>query len=81
MLCPGNPYDGHTLKATLAAAEWNGGVRPTDAFVDKGYRGHDYCGDTRIHIAGASNKGASRTLRKWRRRQRGHRACHRAPEI
>ena len=58
MLCPGNPYDGHTLKATLAAAEWNSGVRPTDAFVDKGYRGHDYCGDTRIHIAGASNKGA-----------------------
>lgn len=69
ILCPGNPYDGHTLQATLAAAERNSGVRPTDAFVDKGYRGHGCHGDTQIHIAGASNKDASRTLRKRRRRR------------
>jgi len=69
MLCSGNPYDGHTLEATLAAAEKNSGVRPTDAFVDKGYRGHGCHGDTQIHIAGASNKDASRTLRKRRRRR------------
>jgi hypothetical protein len=36
MLCPDNPYDGHTLQTTLAAAERNSGVRPTAAFVDKG---------------------------------------------
>lgn len=69
ILCPGNPYDGHTLAATLAAVEHNSGVRPTDAFVDKGYRGHGCHGDTQIHIAGASNKDASRTLRKRRRRR------------
>jgi IS5 family transposase len=68
-LCPGNPYDGHTLAATLAAVETNSGVRPTAAFVDKGYRGHDYQGETEIHIAGASNKGVSQTLRKRRRRR------------
>ena len=68
-LCPGNPYDGHTLAATLEAVEKNSGVRPTDAFVDKGYRGHDCHGNTQIHIAGASNKDASRTLRKRRRRR------------
>jgi IS5 family transposase len=69
MLCPDNPYDGHTLQATLAAAERNSGVRPTAAFVDKGYRGHGCHGDTQIHIAGASNKDASRILRKRRRRR------------
>ncbi len=62
MLCPDNPYDGHTLQATLAATERNSGVRPTDAFVDKGYRGHGCHGHTQIHIAGASNKDTSRTL-------------------
>lgn len=69
MLCPDNPYDGHTLAATLEAVEHNSSVRPTAAFVDKGYRGHGYHGDTQIHIAGASNKDASRTLRKRRRRR------------
>jgi IS5 family transposase len=69
MLCPDNPYDGHTLQATLAAAEKNSGVRPTDAFVDKGYRGHGCHGDAQIHIAGASNKDARQTLRKRRRRR------------
>jgi IS5 family transposase len=49
--------------------EHNSGVRPTDAFVDKGYRGHGCRGDTQIHIVGASNKDASRTLRKRRRRR------------
>jgi len=69
LLCPDNPYDGHTLQATLTAAERNSGVRPTAAFVDKGYRGHGCHGDTQIHIAGVSNKDASRTLRKRRRRR------------
>ena len=66
MLCPGNRYDGHTMAATLEAVETNRGVRPTDAFVDKGYRGHDSHGAAQIHIAGASNKDASRTLGKRR---------------
>jgi IS5 family transposase len=68
-LCPGNPYDGHTLATTLASVEQNTGVRPTDAYVDKGYRGHDYQGDTAIHIAGSSHCGLSQTIRKRRRRR------------
>lgn len=68
-LCPDNLYDGHTLAATLALAEQTTGVCPTDAYVDKGYRGHDYQGDATIHIAGLSNRGLSRTLRKRRRRR------------
>jgi len=69
LLCPGNPYDGHTLAATLALAERNTRVRPTDAFGDKGYRGHDCHGGAKIHIAGASNSGVSRALRRRRRRR------------
>ena len=68
-LCRDNPYDGHTLAATLASVESNTGVRPTDAYVDKGYRGHDYHGDATIHVAGSSHRGLSRTGRKRRRRR------------
>jgi len=68
-LCLDNPYDGHTLAATLASVEKNTGVRPTEAYVDKGYRGHDYQGDTVVHIAGSSHRGLSRTQCKRRRRR------------
>jgi len=68
-LCQGNPYDGHTLASTLALTELNTGVTVTDAYVDKGYRGHDYEGDATVHLAGSSHRGLSRTQRKRRRRR------------
>lgn len=37
----GNPYDGHTLAATVDQAVEIGGVDPDRIYVDKGYRGHD----------------------------------------
>jgi IS5 family transposase len=64
-----NPYDGHTLAETIAAVESVTGVAITDAYVDKGYRGHDYTGLAEVHIAGQRNKGASRSERKRRRRR------------
>jgi len=69
MLCQGNPYDGHTLASTLASAESNTSVTVTDAYVDKGYRGHDYQGDATVHLAGSSHRGLSRTKQKRRRRR------------
>lgn len=39
-LLPGNPYDGHTLAATLSAVQSITGRAIRDAYVDKGYRGH-----------------------------------------
>jgi IS5 family transposase len=68
-LLENNPYDGHTLAATLAAAELITGVPPTDAYVDKGYRGHGCRGSTQIHIAGTSSKHLPRSERKRRRRR------------
>ena len=68
-LMPNNPYDGHTLAATLAAAESLTGVAITDAYVDKGYRGHGCEGATRVHIAGAGSKAVPRSERRRRRRR------------
>jgi IS5 family transposase len=68
-LCENNPYDGHTLSDTLATAEGVTGVAVTDAYVDKGYRGHGYTGDAEVHIAGQRKKNTSRAERKRRRRR------------
>jgi IS5 family transposase len=64
-----NPYDGHTLAATIASTESNTGVPITDAYVDKGYRGHDYTGSAQVHVAGQRGQGCSRSERKRRRRR------------
>ena len=48
----GNPYDGHTLMQSLDKSENNSGVSITDAYVDRGYRGHNYAGPATVHVAG-----------------------------
>lgn len=42
-----NPYDGHTLSTSLEHVERFTGWSAKEAFVDLGYRGHTYQGDTR----------------------------------
>ena len=37
---PGNPYDGHTLKACIEQATRVTGVAPQEAYADRGYKGH-----------------------------------------
>lgn len=68
-LCQGNPYDGHTLAQAIATVEKTTGVSITDAYVDKGYRGHDYQGDATIHVSGTSTCKLTRTQKKRRRRR------------
>lgn len=68
-LMANNPYDGHTLAATLATVESVTGVSVTDAYVDKGYRGHDYIGSATVHVAGQHYQGSSRAERRRRRRR------------
>jgi len=68
-LMENNPYDGHSLAATLAATEDVTGVDVTDAYVDKGYRGHGYTGKADVHIAGQRRKNTTRAQRKRRRRR------------
>lgn len=66
----GNPYDGHTLAGALKQAERITRKQIKEAFVDKGYRGHDYTGDAQVHITGQRGKGkASRALRRRKKRR------------
>jgi IS5 family transposase len=67
-LLPGNPYDGHTLAETVAAVESVTGVAVTDAYVDKGYRGHGVTGPMRVHVAG--QRGSPSRAERRRRRRR-----------
>lgn len=68
-LCRGNPYDGHTLAQAITSVEANTGIGVTDAYVDKGYRGHNYEGEATIHIAGSSNRNRTRTQKQRQRRR------------
>ena len=47
---PGNPYDGHTLKATLEQASSLTGKDLERVYVDMGYRGHDYEGPIIVNV-------------------------------
>lgn len=64
----GNPYDGHTLAATLDQRAALTGVEPERVHVDKGYRGHDYAGDAAILIAGRK-RGLTPTMRRELKRR------------
>lgn len=58
----GNPYDGHTLEQALGKAEQLSGKKISQAFVDKGYKGHGIK-DKEVFLSG-SGRGKSRSLRK-----------------
>ncbi len=66
----GNPYDGHTMKASIEQAERLSGRKFTgNLFADRGYRKHDYEGPATVHLAGRSKKKMSRGFARWYRRR------------
>jgi IS5 family transposase len=66
---PGNPYDGHTLKACIEQAERVSGIKPQEAYTDRGYRGHGCNTDTlKVWIAGARRGVTAAIHRKLKRR-------------
>jgi IS5 family transposase len=67
-MLPDNPYDGHTLAETLTAVQAVTGVAVTDAYVDKGYRGHGCTQAVNVHLPG-QRSGGSRAERRRRRRR------------
>jgi len=64
----GNPYDGHTLKQSLASAEKNAGYKIGQAFCDRGYRGVEK-DVTGVDVYLPSSRRLPRTLRRWLRRR------------
>jgi len=62
-----NQYDGHTLANSLKKAQELSQVLIEQAFVDKGYKGHDVEG-TQVYISG-QKRGMTRTLKKHLKRR------------
>ena len=58
----GNPYDGHTLSATIESSQSNTDVMVQEAYVDRGYRGHDYAGQARIYKQEGKLKALTRAI-------------------
>jgi IS5 family transposase len=65
----GRPYDGHTLKDVLAQIEKLTGVKPDEANVDLGYRGHGIK-DADIEIILAHQKQGMTQAKKRRQKRR-----------
>ena len=66
----GNPYDGHTLEASLDQVERMMGWSAKQAYVDLGYRGHGYEGDTEVHIVNyRMMRKLTRSVRRWFKRR------------
>lgn len=63
----GNPYDGHTLQATLDQTTQRTGTRPERCYVDRGYRGH---GVTQTHIfLSGQRRNVTPTIKKELKRR------------
>lgn len=65
----GNPYDGHTLNDAVSQVVNLTQVEPQHVMLERGYRGHDYSGEAKIHIAGRIPKSATRSFRKMLKRR------------
>jgi IS5 family transposase len=66
---PGNPYDGHTLQACIEQAERVSGIKPKEAYADRGYKGHDCNTDSfKVWISGSKRGVTPAIERKLKRR-------------
>jgi len=65
---PGNPYDGHTLRAVIEDTQKLTGCEIERAYVDKGYRGHDAQNTRRVFISGQKRGVFGVIKRELRRR-------------
>lgn len=65
----GNPYDGHTLSDTMDQVVRISGVEPDHAFVDRGYRGHDYEGRCAVHVDRVRRGKIAKSLWRWMKRR------------
>src|SRR5215475_586349 len=65
---PGNPYDGHTLGVVIEDTERLTGCEIERAYVDKGYRGHNYPNRFKVWISGQVRRVTKAIRREMRRR-------------
>jgi len=65
----GNPYDGHTLAAQMRQVTSMIGDRVGEAYVDLGYRGHDYNGPVTVHVDKRRRGRTPPPLWRWMKRR------------
>jgi len=64
-----NPYDGHTLGAQLEQVSNLIGDKVSEAYVDMGYRGHDYEGEVTVRVDKRQRGRTPRPLWRWMKRR------------
>lgn len=64
----GNPYDGHTLDDAMKQL-YCFEIKPKDVFVDMGYRGYNYTGETQVHVDKRRRGNTDKSLWKWMKRR------------
>src|SRR5476651_118416 len=65
---PGNPYDGHTLRAAIEDTQRLTGCEIERVYADKGYRGHDAPNPRSVFISGQKRSVFGVIKRELRRR-------------
>ena len=65
----GNPYDGHTLAAQMKQVESLIANQVIEAYVDMGYRGHDYDGAVTVHVDKRRRGRTSEARWRWMKRR------------
>ena len=65
----GNPYDGHTLAGAIHQIARLTSKTPSDIIVDKGYQGHGYQGEAKVHVVRTIPKQATRAVRRMLKRR------------
>ena len=68
MAMPGSPYDGHTIQQQIDQVERMTGVTVERAYVDLGYRGHNYKGKAEVYLP-RDRSVTSPAIKKERRRR------------
>jgi IS5 family transposase len=64
-----NPYDGHTLAEQMKQVKKLIGDKVSEAYVDMGYRGHDYEGKATVHVDKRRRGRTPRPLWRWMKRR------------
>ena len=65
----GNPYDGHTLQATMDQLLSLSGKEPEHVYADMNYRGHDYEGECEVHVDSRRRGGVGVSVWRWIKRR------------